>query len=68
MKTKDDILPEYDFSKGTRGKYSKQYAKSTNLIAIAPDVLKSYANAEAINETLRAVAKIAAQTKNRKAA
>lgn len=52
------MLPEYDFSKGKRGKYAKQYAKGTNIIVLAPDVAKDFPNSSIVNETLRAVAKI----------
>ncbi len=32
------MSPEYDFSKGIRGKYSKKFAEGSNLIVLAPDV------------------------------
>ncbi|MBX3164793.1 MAG: hypothetical protein KF900_09950 [Bacteroidetes bacterium] len=63
MKNTKDMLDDYDFSKGKRGKYAKQYAAGTNLIALEPDVAKIYKDAEIINETLRAVAKIAFRKK-----
>ncbi len=28
----DEVLPEYDFSKGVRGKYAERYAKGTKVI------------------------------------
>lgn len=28
----DEILPEYDFSKGVRGKYAERYAKGTKVV------------------------------------
>ncbi len=33
-----DLLDEYDFSKGVRGKYAKRYAEGTNVVVLAPDV------------------------------
>lgn len=48
----------YDFSKGKRGKYARQYATGTNLVVLAPDVAKIYKDADTVNETLRAIAKI----------
>lgn len=48
----------YDFSKGKRGKYARQYTTGTNLIILAPDVAKVYKDADTVNETLRAIAKI----------
>lgn len=52
------MLPEYDFSLGIRGKYAKQFAAGTNLVALAPDVAKIFPDSYAVNEMLRAVAKI----------
>lgn len=53
------MLANYDFSKGKKGKYAKQYAAGTNLIVLEPDVAKIYKDANTVNETLRALAKIA---------
>ena len=57
------MLAEYDFGKGKRGKYAKQYAAGTNLIVLAEDVAKYFKNSDVVNETLRAVAKIAMRSK-----
>jgi len=48
----------YDFSGGVRGKYAKRYAEGTNVVVLAPDVANVFKDAEAVNETLRAVARI----------
>lgn len=58
-----DVLPEYDFSKGIRGKYAKRFAEGTNIIVLAPDVAKIFPNSNSVNETLRAVAKIVQYSK-----
>ncbi len=58
-----DLAPEYDFSKGVRGKYSSAYKDSTNLVAIDPDLLKIFPDSEAVNRALRSlVNKQATQT------
>ncbi len=57
-KVNPEMLPEYDFSKGTRGKYAKKHAAGTNIIVLAPDVAKDFPNSSIVNETLRALAKI----------
>ena len=45
LRAKDDQMrAEYDFSKGVRGKYSKLFAKGTNLIVLDPDVAKVFKN------------------------
>ncbi len=57
-KSASEMLPEYDFSKGIRGKYAKKFAEGTNIIVLAPDVLKNFPDSNSVNETLRAVTKI----------
>ena len=43
----------YDFSKGVRGKYAKQYAEGTNLVLLDPDVAKKFPDSESVNKALR---------------
>jgi len=56
-----DMLGEYDFSKGVRGKYAKRYAEGTNVVILSPDVAKVFPNSEAVNEALRVLVKVARQ-------
>ena len=49
----DDLLPEYDFSGGVRGKYAARMAEGTNIVVIAPDLAKLFPNSEAVNKALR---------------
>jgi hypothetical protein len=56
-----DLLDEYDFSKGVRGKYAKQYAEGTNVIVLAPDVAAMFPDAESVNDALRALVQIASR-------
>jgi hypothetical protein len=44
---------EYDFSKGERGKYAKQYAEGTNVIFLDADVAKAFPDSESVNKALR---------------
>jgi hypothetical protein len=54
MKKQDnDMLDEYDFSKGIRGKYEKKYAEGSNIIVIEPEVSKEFPDAESVNEALK---------------
>ncbi len=56
----DELRPEYDetlLKNGTRGKYAQQYAASTNIVQLAPDVVAAFPNEEAVNEALRFVLK-----------
>ena len=43
----------YDFSKGVRGKYAKQFADGTNVIILDPEVAKQFPTSEAVNKALR---------------
>ena len=54
---REEMLPEYDFSKGVRGKYAARFAEGTNLVLLAPDVAKVFSNSDAVNRALRAVIK-----------
>jgi hypothetical protein len=53
-----EIRDEYDFSHGVRGKYARRYAQGTNVIVLEADVAKIFPNAEAVNDSLRALAGI----------
>ena len=54
----DDMLEEYDFSKGVRGKYAKKYHEGSNIVVLEPDVAARFPNSEAVNQALRTLAKI----------
>jgi hypothetical protein len=52
-----EMLPEYDFRGGVRGKYSKQYAQGTNIVILSPDVAKVYRTSQSVNKALRTLMK-----------
>lgn len=54
-----DVLDEYDFSKGVRGKYARRYAEGTNVVVLAPDVAEFFPDAESVNNALRALVGVA---------
>ena len=54
----ESMRKEYDFSKGVRGKYSKLYWQSNNLVALSKDVAKYFSDSEAVNEALRTLLRI----------
>jgi hypothetical protein len=54
----DEMRDYYDFSGAVRGKYAKRYAEGTNVVVLDPDVADVFKDAESVNETLRAVARI----------
>ena len=50
------MRPEYDFSKGVRGKYAARYASGTNIVPIDPDLQDVFPDARSVNRVLRAIA------------
>src|SRR5213593_4268680 len=60
-----DLLDDYDFSKGVRGKYAKRYAEGTNVVVLAPDVAAVFPDADSVNEALRALVRIARKSGKR---
>ena len=52
-----DVLPEYDFSGGVRGKYVSRLAKGNNIAVLDKDVQKIFPNSVAVNTALRALGK-----------
>jgi len=53
-----DMLEEYDFSSGVRGKYAKRYAEGANVVVIDPDVAEYFPDHDAVNNALRSLAAI----------
>jgi len=49
----DDMLPEYDFSGGIRGKYAERYAEGTNIVVLSPDLAVMFPTSEDVNAALR---------------
>jgi hypothetical protein len=58
MKTDPEMLEEYDFSKGIRGKYVQKYSEGTNVVVIDPDVSKIFPDHDSVNQALRSLAEI----------
>jgi len=48
-----EMLDEYDFSGGIRGKYLERIAARQNLIALEPDVAEVFTDSKSVNEALR---------------
>jgi hypothetical protein len=61
IKIENEMLEEYDFSKGVRGKYAKKYAAGTNIVLLEPDVAKYFKDSHEVNKTLRNLLKVARQ-------
>jgi hypothetical protein len=53
----DEILPEYDFSRGRRNPYAARMAGG-HIVVLEPDVAEVFPDAAAVNDALRALAGI----------
>ena len=54
----EEMLPEYHFSGGVRGKYAKRFAKDTTMVVLAPDVAELFPDPKSVNNALRALGQI----------
>ena len=66
--TEPEIREEYDFSRGVRGKHARRYARGANVVVLEADVAKVFPTAEAVNDSLRALAGIIRRQKKALAA
>ena len=54
VKRETDLLDEYDFSKGVRGKY----AERTNVVLLAPDLAAIFPDSVSVKSALRELVRI----------
>ena len=54
----EEMLPEYDFSDGVRGRYASRFAKDTIMVVLDPDVAEVFPDPQSVNKTLRALGDI----------
>lgn len=62
----DEILPEYDFSRGSRNKYASRYAAGSVVVVLDPDVASAFPTSGEANEALRALAGIIERRRTRR--
>jgi len=55
----DEMLPEYDFSRGVRGKHYKAYSAGTNVVLLDPDIAEAFADSASVNDALRLLVRLA---------
>jgi len=65
-KATEDMLPEYDFSNGVRGKYAARFRKGTNVVVLEPEVAKFFSDSAAVNDALRVLIEIAKRSRKPK--
>ena len=49
----EEMLPEYDFSNGVRGKYAERYRQGTNVVLLEDDVAQMFHDSATVNAALR---------------
>ena len=54
----DEMLEEYDFSNGIRGKYTKAYNDGVNIVKLDSDITKLFPDAKSVNEALSTLIKL----------
>lgn len=54
----DEIGSEYDLTHSRPNSYAARYAEGANLVLLDADVAKVFPDAKAVNDALRALAKI----------
>ena len=64
----DEILPEYDFSRGARNKFASRYSAGSAVVVLDPDVAAAFPSSDAANEALRALAGIIQKHSHRRPA
>ncbi|HEX6986057.1 MAG TPA: hypothetical protein VF170_11815 [Planctomycetaceae bacterium] len=63
-RTRDpDLLPEYDFTKGERGRHAARFAEGTNVVVLSSDVAEFFPDSDSVNDALRALIRIARRPK-----
>ena len=63
---KNEMLTEYDFSKGVRGKYAALHAKGSNIAVLEPDVAVVFPNSQSVNAALRTLIQVALKVSKQK--
>lgn len=54
----EEMLQEYDFSGGVRGKYASRFSKDTVMVILDPDVADLFPDPTSVNKALRALGHI----------
>ena len=60
-----EMLDEYDFNGGVRGKYVNRFQSGCNVVVLDPDVAKVFKDSASVNEALRALVTIIQNQENK---
>jgi hypothetical protein len=63
---RDTMREEYDFSGGVRGKYASRFPPDANVVLLDPDVAEVFPDSAAVNDALRALARVVRLTERRR--
>jgi hypothetical protein len=61
-----EILPEYDFKRGSPNKFAYRCAAGSAVVVLEPDVAAAFPNSGEVNEALRALAGIIQKHRHRR--
>lgn len=54
---------DFDYLSAVRGKYFRRHMTGSNIVLLEPDVAKIFRTSKAVNEALRSLLKVAAETR-----
>ncbi|MFZ0545574.1 MAG: hypothetical protein WAM60_09050 [Candidatus Promineifilaceae bacterium] len=58
----NDMLDDYDFSQGIRGKYVQRFAEGSNVVVLSPDIAEIFPDSESVNNALRMLVEVAGKS------
>lgn len=58
MENDPDMLKEYDFRNGVRGKYAAAYREGSNIIVLDPELSDVFPDSDSVNQVLRPIAEL----------
>ena len=53
-----DVMEEYDFSGGVRGKYARRFQEGSNVVVIDADVAEYFPDHDSVNDALRSLVEV----------
>jgi hypothetical protein len=60
-----EMLEEYDFKDGVRGKYAARFARGSQVVVLDPDVAQVFSDSDSVNRALRALVDIIQEQSNK---
>jgi len=57
-----DMLDDYDYSQGVRGKYVQRFAQGSNVAVLSPDIAEIFPDSDSVNAALRLLLEVAGRS------